>query len=326
MGDALYKTTNLLRTQIPTLMKKIVALLAIIVMASLDGKAQQDPMYTQYMFNQLVLNPGYTGSKDALDVMLLYRTQWVGFEGAPKTTVLSAHTPIFGNKSNVGASLVHDAIGISENYHFTGYYSYRLDFSKFRVSMGLNAELKQQEMNWQRVDPFNLRDPNIPAGADNITLPNFGVGLYIDSDKMYAGIAIPRLLENDLDYNSGQSNVNSSARQFRHFYAMGGFIMDVSRDVKFKPAALVKYTENAPLEVDVNASFLFAEKFWLGATWRTGDSFDIIAQFMLKNMRIGYSFDYTTTQLNNYNQGSHEILIGITLDPKSKGIHHPRYF
>jgi type IX secretion system PorP/SprF family membrane protein len=307
-------------------MKKILLLTLLLIAYFNKAEAQQDPMYTQYMFNQLVINPAYAGSKDRLEATLLYRTQWVGFDGAPETTSLSVHTPIFGQKSNIGASLVHDQIGISENFYFTGYYAYRLDFKKFRVSMGLNAEIKSQQMRWELTNPFDIGDLNIPRTADNITLPNFGAGLYVDSDKFYAGIAIPRLLENDLDYTNGQPVVNSSAQQQRHFYLMGGFIMDVSRDVKFKPAALVKYTDNAPLEVDINGSFLFAEKLWLGATWRTGDSFDVLAQFVLGNMRIGYSFDYSTTQLRNYNQGSHEIMVGILLSNKSKGIHHPRYF
>ena len=307
-------------------MKKLLLIIALLAAYLHKAEAQQDPMYTQYMFNQLVLNPAYAGSKDRLEAILLYRTQWVGFDGAPETFALSVHSPIFGQKSNVGLTVVQDKIGISENYYFTGYYAFRLDFEKFRLSMGLNAEAKRQQMRWELSNPFDLSDPNIPRTADNITLPNFGMGLYIDSDKFYAGIATPRLLENDLDYTNGQATVNSSARQRRHFYLMGGFIMDISRQVKFKPATLIRYTDNAPVSVDVNGSFLFAEKLWLGATWRNGDSFDVLAQFVLGNMRLGYAFDYTTTQLNNYNQGTHEIMFSILLDNNSKGIHHPRYF
>ena len=307
-------------------MKKALLFFLLLWVCQQEAFAQQDPMYTQYMFNQLVINPAYTGSKDQVDAVLLYRTQWVGFDGAPETTSLSVHSPIFGKSSNIGVSFVHDQIGISENYYITGYYAYRIDFDKFRLSMGINAEFKRQQMRWELTNPLDFGDLAIPATADNINIPNFGAGVYLDADRFYLGIATPRLLQNDLDYTNGQPSVASSAQQKRHIYLMGGFIMDISRDVKFKPSTAIRYTNNAPLSIDINASFLFADRVWAGATWRNGDSFDIIAQLMLGKFRIGYSFDYTTTQLNAYNQGTHEIMIGLGIENRSKGIHHPRYF
>jgi type IX secretion system PorP/SprF family membrane protein len=226
----------------------------------------------------------------------------------------------------VVGTLVSDRIGISDNIYFTGSYAYRIDFEKFRVAMGLSAEFKRQQMHWDMVNPLIPIDPNLPELPGNKMLPNFGAGLYIDADKFYVGVSTPRLLENKLDYTNGVGTLTTSAKQKRHLYFMGGFIMKINDDVKFKPAALVKYTDNAPLEIDFNTSFLFSERLWLGATFRTGDSFDLTAQIIFKNFRIGYAYDYTLTQQNAYSRGTHEILITAELDNKVKGIYHPRYF
>jgi len=310
-------------------MKKLTILLLFITGFVFKSQAQQDPLYTQYMFNQLVINPAYAGSKDRLSAMLLYRTQWVGFEGAPQTTTFSIHTPFLKERMAVGATFVNDEIGLAHNLYFTGYYAYRFKLTEnTRLSFGLSAEVKRQQMDWSQANPlFSLLDPNIPVGDPSRTLPNFGVGAYLDNDNYYIGFAVPRVVENKLDFTNGLTTiVESTAQQQRHFYLMGGFIMDVNKDVKFKPAALIRYTDNAPLAVDVNLSALFAERLWLGMTFRTGDSFDIIAQFVLDRMRIGYAYDYTVTRLRQFNSGSHEIMITIELDGKTKGVHHPRYF
>lgn len=311
-------------------MKKLTIILIVLLGYFFDtneAQAQQDPMYTQYMFNQLVLNPAYAGSKDRFSAMLLYRTQWVGFEGAPKTTTFSAHAPFLHQSMAIGGTFVNDEIGIAHNLYFTGYYAYRLKLTELlRLSFGLSAELKRQQMSWTQSSPLFPLDPNLPAGDQSKSLPNFGFGMYMDHDNYYIGLTAPRIVENKLDFTNGIGSIESSAKQRRHLYLMGGFIMDVSKDVKFKPAALIKYTDNAPFEFDLNLSALFAERIWLGMTFRTGDSFDVIAQFVLDNMRIGYAYDYSLTKLQQFNNGSHEIMISIEIDKKSKGVHHPRYF
>lgn len=306
-------------------MKRIL-IIGVLLLFTCAAWAQQDPMYTQYMFNQLPVNPAYAGSKDKVSIMLLYRNQWVGFDGAPTTTSLTAHGPVAGTRSSFGGTIVHDVIGISNNYYFTGDYAYRIDLGKYRVSMGVSAEFKRQQMKWNNTNPLDQFDSNIPPAADNVNLPNFGGGIYVDADAFYFGVATPRLLENDLDYTNGVASVNSSAKQQRHFFAMAGFIKDLTPTVKMKPAVLAKFTDNAPLEFDLNLSFLFSEKIWLGATYRTGDSFDLIFQVIFDNIRVGYAYDYTLTRLNSYNNGTHEILISVELDNKVKGIYHPRYF
>lgn len=296
------------------------------MLGSFAASAQQDPMYTQYMFNQLPVNPAYAGSKDRLAALVLHRAQWVGFEGAPNTTSFTVHSPIAGSRSSFGVTVVHDQIGISNNIHLKGDYAYRIDFGNWRLAMGVSGEMKRQQMSWNRVNPLQPFDPNLPAGADNVSLPNFGGGIYIDTDRFYVGAAMPRLLENDLDYTSGIASVTSAARQRRHYYFMGGAIFDLSSNVKFKPAILTKFTDNAPVSIDINTSFLFSEKVWLGATFRNGDSIDLIAQMIFGDFRVGYAYDYTLTQLNAYNRGTHEILLEFNVQRKVKGIYHPRYF
>ena len=294
----------------------------------LTGKvqAQQDAMYTQYFANQLVINPAYAGSRDALSVLGLYRNQWVGFDGAPVSQTLTAHTPILGGRSNVGLSFIHDKIGISENLFLNASYAFRVDFGAWRLSMGLQGQISRRQMNWANSNPLDQGDPDIPFSRTNLFLPNVGAGLYIDSKSFYLGLAVPHILENELDF-ARNNNIQDLAQFRRHFFAMGGLVFDLSRDLKLRPGALVKFVNNAPTELDLNLGLFIKDKLLLGGTFRTGDSYDVFAQFWFtENLRLGYAYDFTFTQLSPYNTGSHEILLGIDLKKKRKGFDHPRYF
>lgn len=304
-------------------MKKL--LLLALCLIGLNATAQQDPMYTQFFSNKIVVNPAYAGTREAISLVGLYRNQWTGFEGAPKTTTLSIHSPIKTTNSGLGLSLVYDQLGIQRNYSVKAAYAYRLRLPFGNLSMGVDAEFKKQDMLWNESNPLQSGDPEIPYGQNSLFLPNFGAGLYLYNDNYYVGLSVPKLLENELNYEN--INPNGTAIQRRHYFAMAGVLIPVSQMVSIKPAVLVKYEHKSPLEVDFNAMAIFNERFWIGATYRTNDSFDALVQYHMENgLRIGYAYDFTLTDLSRANSGSHEIMIGYDFNRRKKGIYHPRYF
>jgi type IX secretion system PorP/SprF family membrane protein len=312
-----------------TYVMRNLVVITLILLACAPARAQQDEMYTQYFYNKLVLNPAYAGSRDAISVTGLYRTQWVGFDGAPKTQSFSIHAPVFSENIGLGLSIIHDEIGINDNMTINGAYAFRINFDKGRLALGINAQVKRLFMDWANTNPLEQGSSVIPYGNTTTYLPNFGAGLYYDADAYYVGVSVPHLIENKLKFgNDGSSQVdNIQARQRRHIFGMAGFITPVADEVEFQPSLLVKYVANAPVSVDVNASFIFYKSLLTGVSYRTGDSFDMIIQLFLKNnLRIGYAHDFNTTKLNDYHNGTHEIMLGIDFGKRSRGIDNPRYF
>ena len=303
-------------------MKKLLIISMLFLLVN-TSYGQQDPMYTQFFSNKLVVNPAYAGTRDAVSLVGLYRHQWAGMEGAPRTTTMSLHAPIRKINSGFGISLVHDQIGIQRSYEAKLAYSYNINVGIGRLSFGLDAQIRKQDMLWYDSNPLDSGDDYIPYGENTLALPNFGFGVYLYRENYYLGLSAPKLLENRTDYNPDGGN----SYQRRHFFGMAGVLIPISKTIALKPAALVKYEINSPLELDFNMMAIFHEQFWVGATYRTNDSFDVLVQYHLKNnLRIGYSYDYTLTKLSSVNSGSHEIMIGYDFNGKQKGIYHPRYF
>lgn len=285
--------------------------------------AQQDPMFTQFFSNKIVVNPAYAGTRDAISVNGLYRNQWTGFDGAPKTTTLSIHSPITKYNMGLGLSLIHDQIGIQRNYSLKLAYAYRIQTTIGKLSLGVDAEVKKQDMLWQQSNPLEVNDFNIPYGQNSLTLPNFGFGAYLYKKNYYIGISAPKLLENATDYQIAGGN----SFQRRHYFAMAGVLFPFSKTFALKPAVLAKYQPNSPFEMDFNVMAIFHEVLRIGATVRTNDSFDMLVQFHMKNnVRFGYSYDFTLTELTRASTGSHEIMIGYDFNISQKGVYNPRYF
>lgn len=315
-----------MKTKTSYTMKHIVVIL-LILLACAPMQAQQDEMYTQYFFNKLVINPAYAGSRDAISATAFYRTQWVGFEGAPKTQSLSIHAPVFSENIGLGLSLINDKIGITDNMTINGAYAFRINFDKGRLALGINAQVKRLYIDWKSSNPLTQVDNVIPYANTTTYLPNFGAGVYYDTDEFYVGLSVPHLIENKIKFNGADAEVDSRARQRRHFFGMAGVIMPVGDDVEFQPSLLVKYVSNAPVGIDVNASFIFYESLLAGVTYREGDSFDMIIQLFLKNnLRIGYAHDFNTSKMTEYHNGTHEIMLGIDFGRRMKGVDNPRYF
>lgn len=305
-------------------MKKIKLILSIaaIIGCSSISFAQQDVQFTQYMFNGLALNPAYAGSHDALSATLLFREQWVNIDGRPRTQTFSIHTPFISERIGVGLQLIQDKVGIFKTTNVNGSYSYWIPTGKnSRLAMGLQAGVTVLNSNF---DDLQLVDQNDDDFTGNVqgTKPNFGAGLYHYSRKHYVGVSAPRLFNNTFE-----SDGSADFKQIRHFYATGGYVIDFGPNFKLKPNVLLKMVQGAPLEADLNLNALFVEKFWLGVSWRSFDSFDILAEYLITpQLRIGYAYDITLTDLRKHTSGSHEFMLNYIFNFGNDKLLTPRYF
>lgn len=303
-------------------------ILVVLVVIAQSGYAQQDAMFTQYMFNGLVLNPAYAGSHEALSATALLRKQWVNVDGAPSTQTLSMHTPYEAKRMGFGLQLVHDKIGVSNETNIYGSYSYWVPMGNGRLSMGLQAGVNMLRSEFDELVLINEGDPGFDDASFSAVKPNFGAGLYYYTDRFYVGLSAPRLLRNNYGQLPSSVSTNDfSFRQERHYYLTAGYLFELSPNVKLKPSFLVKQVSNAPVEVDLNANVLFVDRLWLGVSLRSGDSFDFLAQFLVNNqLSIGYAYDLTTSSLKSQTSGSHEVMVNYLFSFGDKKILTPRYF
>lgn len=294
--------------------------------------AQQDPMYSQYMFNMLSVNPGYAGSREVLSLTALGRKQWAGIDGAPTTFTFSADMPIKNKKIGLGVNFVNDKLGIMSNTAVNLMYAYRLRISKKgMLGMGLQGGFNQYQAAYGSVDPSQNSSYNPdPAFSSNISrfLPNIGAGLWYSTDKFYAGLSVPKLLRNKLDDMGGAANdLAYQNRQNLHYFITTGYVFTLSDVLKLKPSALVKIVHGSPVQLDLNANLWIHDVVGVGLSYRSGDSIDAMLEFQINpQLRIGYAYDYTLTKLGQYNSGSHELMIRYEFGFDKGKILSPRYF
>ncbi|TAD96501.1 MAG: type IX secretion system membrane protein PorP/SprF [Bacteroidetes bacterium] len=287
--------------------------------------AQQDPMYSQYMFNGLALNPAYAGSHEGLSMTALLRQQWVSLEGAPSTQTFSIHTPIPKQRAAVGLMIVNDQLGVTRQTGLNLSYAYRIKFKKGgTLSMGLQASLMNVSSEFSKLKVRDLNDINFTSDDVQSFLPNFGVGLYYYTKRFYLGVAMPRLRDNAYSTNTS----GSSAKQAKHYFIYSGLVFELTHALKLKPNFLLKIVEGAPIQLDMNANLLIKEIIWLGMSYRSFDSFSAILEMQLTdNLKVGYSYDFKTlTDLKKVQFGSHEIMLSYKLPYSKAKVITPRYF
>lgn len=300
-------------------MKNIKIFLSILILIFASKVfAQQDPQYTQYMYNMNILNPAYAGSKGVTSIGILGRTQWVGVEGSPQTLTLSGHTSL-GNNMGFGLSVIHDEIGPVKEDNLYADFSYTIRVSEeARLAFGLKAGftfLNVRELFTLEPDPLN-----VPV---NETSPNFGAGLYYYTNKFYLGLSVPNFLETiHLEKGNG---IISTASEKMHYFLTSGYVFDIGEDLKLKPSTMIKAVAGAPLSVDVSANLLVEEKFEFGLNYRIDDSVSAMVGFQVNDdFRIGYAYDHTLTRFGNFNSGSHEIMLFFNFNKRN--IKSPRFF
>jgi type IX secretion system PorP/SprF family membrane protein len=255
----------------------------------------------------------------------LYRTQWVGLDGAPETSSFSANTPINNSNLGIGLSLVNDKIGPTNENTFSVDLSYTVQTSAdFKLSFGIKGSANLFNLDISKLNPEDQGDPQF-QDLDNKFSPNVGAGVYWHSDKAYIGLSVPNFIET----NRYDDNDIAIYKDKINYYLMGGYVFDLDKYqyIKFKPAVLAKVVEGAPLQVDISANFMFVDKFVLGVAYRWSASVSAMAGFQITDgLYIGYGYDRETTNLNNYNSGSHEIFIRYEFIKKNNKITSPRFF
>jgi type IX secretion system PorP/SprF family membrane protein len=294
-------------------------IIALISIASIvDSFGQQDPQYTQYMFNTMSINPAYAGSKEDLSIIALARAQWIGISGAPETQTLSFHTPVGFSGIGLGLNLINDKLGPSQEIYFDANISYTIKTSdKAKLAFGLRLGGRTLSLDWSKGKYHNPADVVFNNNVNNKFLPSLGAGLYYYTDKWYAGVSVPNFLRTD-HYDDF---LESAAVERLHYFIIAGYVFDLSESVKFKPAVLSKVVAGAPLSIDLSANFLFNEKFNLGMAYRWDDSISAILGFQITNkLNLGYAYDLTTSNYQNYNSGTHEVVLtfNVLKSPKLK--------
>ncbi|ADF53395.1 conserved hypothetical protein [Zunongwangia profunda SM-A87] len=286
--------------------------------------AQQDPHYTQYMFNTMSINPAYAGSTGSLQALLLYRSQWVGVDGAPETQNFSMHSPLRNEKMGLGLNIVNDKLGPSSEVFADANFSYTIQTGYYtKLAFGVKGGARVLNVDWSKGRFYDPEDVLLNNNIDSRIMPSLGAGAYWYSDRWYIGASIPNFIRSDY-YDDIQEAVLSNRL---HYFIMGGYVFDINRNLKLKPAFLVKAVSGAPVSVDVSANFLLQEFLNLGAAYRWNDSVSLLAGFQIsRSLFVGYSYDYTTTDFTKYNDGTHEILLRFDLLKGNNKIKSPRFF
>lgn len=280
--------------------------------------AQQQSEYSRYMYNVLSINPAYAGSRDALSAIGSYRAQWVGLDGAPRTGAFSVNSPLQDERLGLGFSVESDKIGPQSKTDLGVDFSYHIPvFETYRLFFGLKASAALLDVDYSRLGIYDPDDPAYQLNNENYFSPNIGAGVYLQSEKAYVGLSVPYMLKtNRYDYS-----ITSVVVEKMHAYLIGGYVFDLSYDLKFKPAAAIKIMEESPLLVDLSANFLYDEKFSMGLSYRWDASVSGMAGFQVQpGLMIGYVYDFDTRKLGNFGSGSHEIFMRFELDKFSKGI------
>ncbi len=286
------------------------------------ANAQQDAMYTQYMFNALALNPAYAGSRNVISATALYRNQWTGYNGAPETTTFTIDAPINDKKIGLGLQVFNDRLGITNTTGFVASGAYRIRMDKGTLSFGLQSGVSSFRANYQEVALDQTGANTDIAFRDNVssTLFNVGTGVYYNSDKFYVGLSAPQLIPNKL------ASTRLSKQEI-HLFLTAGIVFNLNEDFKLKPSILVKQVQGAPIEGDLNATFWIKDVIGIGAQYRTNA--DVSGLFEVQatpQIRIGYAYDHSITTLQNHNDGSHEIMLRYEFGYSKSKFISPRFF
>lgn len=310
-------------------MKKILFTALITLSVFVDVEAQQDPHYTQYMYNMNVINPAYAGSKENLSFGLLYRQQWEGIEDAPRTFTFSGHSPA-GKNVGLGLSVISDEIGPVKEQNVYGDFSYTLNLGgEHRLALGIKAGATFQKIGLFSDINGSLPDPSDEAFSEdsNNTYFNIGTGFFYYTNNYYIALSVPNMLKSKHLNVRRDGQERHYGEETQHYFLTGGYVFQLTDNIKFKPFAMVKSAFDAPVSFDVSTNFLFSEKFEIGATYRLDDSFGGMVNYAITpNLRIGYAYDRIISDLKVTTPASHEVILLFDLNFPKKVSRSPRYF
>lgn len=303
---------------------KYITVIAILTLFGTNEiKAQQDPLFSQYFWNKLIVNPAYAGSNNVMSATLIAREQWVGLDGRPRTQSFAFETPLARKAVSLGLDVTHDKLGPSESTAVNGNFVYRMKLTrKTKIAFGVKAGV-----DFWKADLAGIGESLDPTFMNNLSatpLPNFGAGLWWNGEQHFVGISAPRLLEQKLTDNPELAS-NGSIR--RHYYLMGGYVFKINPILKFKPSALFRIEERGVASFDISGNVLLLDKFWGGLAYRSNESMGLNISYEVKDFfRVGYAYDFQTGRLSGYNSGSHELMLGYDFKFKKENLLSPRYF
>jgi type IX secretion system PorP/SprF family membrane protein len=295
----------------PNCIVKIACAILLVLCFTLPGVAQQYPVFTQYYFNELVINPAYAGAHVQFSATAMYRNQWVNFPGAPKTFNFTSHTSLLKNKIGVGLMVNHDEIGSYKNDHIYGSYSYKLHMKSATLAMGLQAGFNLLGADFTKLDLQNPDDASFYQIANQIK-PNFGAGAMFTMKNFFAGFSVPFILNNAVA--NSVEGLLGEIREARYYFLRGGTILPLNRtnNVKINPSVLIRAQEGQPLSFDINNAFIFYDVFSIGTSYRLGDSFITFIDLKLsEKIHFGYSYDWTQSDINRFGRGTHEFMLNF---------------
>ena len=307
-------------------LKIALGIFLLFLLLTTKSKAQQDPMFTQYYFNTQSINPAYAGTWDNTGFIVMGRHQWVGISGAPTSYTFSLQSPARSKNVAVGLNLMADIVGYEKRFSLNFDYSYRVKITKeTSLRLGIKGGVTSYSNNLTNYTgyPGDPADPLFMTDINYKLLPNLGIGAFLYNKEYYIGLSSTQIFK--VDFKDNYSNY-SSWGELQNFYLMGGYVFELSESLRFKPTFLVRSIFGSSIVVDVTANFLLGEKVWLGANYRTGDSFGFIAQWIFDNkVRIGYAIDYSLTKLHSFNFATHEVMVTYEL-PAWSNWSTPRMF
>jgi type IX secretion system PorP/SprF family membrane protein len=275
----------------------------------LPGFAQQDPQYSQHMFTKLYYNPGFAGANDAICGTLLYRNQWTGFGGEPKTAMLTADMPMDALHGGIGLS-VHalDNLGAGGSLNIKANYAYRADLGNGRIGIGVGIGYLQESLNGAKLVYNDAGDQNIPTGTVSGGTYDLSLGVYYNTDNLYVGLSSTHLTANELKYADITTQIE------RHYFLMAGYSYDINSTLTLKPAIMVK-SDIVETQFDLNANLFINQKYWIGGAYRFQDAIVVMAGIeLMPNLKLGYSYDITTSKIKTYSSGTHEIVLGYCMN------------
>ncbi len=300
-------------------MKKIYTLLLFFTLVGIVN-AQQQPLYSQYMFNKFLLNPAITGNVDYIPLRLTARQQWVGIDNAPSTQAVSAHT-LLGNKSmGVGGYIFVDRFGPETKIGVQASYSYILNLNSInsKLSFGLALKAFQYKLDYTQMTAIDEGDQVlVNQNAETAFVPDADFGVYLQGERYFVGISASQLIQLPIKISDKEVNKNS---MIRHYYLLGGYKFQLGEKFELEPSVLAKGTEKTPFNLDVNLRAIYLENYWVGVSYRTSGEVIAMLGVKFKSFIFGYSFDYSTSEIKNFQSGSHEIMIGYNFgEGKNKG-------
>ncbi len=310
-------------------MKKRLSVLLLFLSLAARVFSQQDPMYSQYVFNGLLINPAYAGTREVFNATALYRNQWVNIPGAPVTGVLTLDYPVETKNVGLGLKLMTDKIGVTSHTGISGVYAYKLYFPESVLSFGLEAGVNffNSRYNEVKYSDNQQTDPAFQQNYHNI-LPNFNFGAYYHTDRFYAGFSVMDILGRTIQNRLNPNMVTDvGIHVVSHFFLTSGYLIDLTPDIKLQPSFLLKYVAGAPLEADVNAVVLLYDLLAFGVSYRSSASVNVLTEIKINDrLRLGYSYEYSTNELSKFTSGSHEIVLRYQLPEGKRKFVSPRYF